>query len=839
MTYLLLAEKPSAAKNFAKALGGMKGTFNGIPYMIQTLYGHMLEYVEPHEMVDPSEKDLFYAWTPANIPWDISKLNWKKKPQVTTNPATGKTTSKSAAIIDVKKAAANASAIIIATDKDPSGEGQLIGWEVIQTIGWKGDVKRLYFIDESEKELQKGFMNIEDLPHYSKDGEYVKADVRSRWDFISMQLTRLSTHVAREKGYDFVVRQGRLKSVMVKLVADQLSLVQAYEKKPYFEVKYVDESKNVFARIYEDDDTFRFDNKAAATSDLASYSSSTIIVDGTTQKETVPGKLLDLGGLASILGTKGFKAKEVLSTYQKMYEDRLVSYPRTEDTVISMEQFKEMLPLIDQIAGIIGADKSLLTHRMPRKTHVKDGGAHGANRPGLVVPASLDALTSYGPSAKAIYELLAKNFLAMFGENYVYNSIKAHIEKHPAFTSVITVPIDLGFKAIFDADKETSDIQDDENISTGFGTQGIPIVTEGVNKKPQHPTHKWLEKQLSRYEVGTGATRVSTLSEVTNGKTALLTDTRGKLDLTQVGSVSAVLLNGSYIGDPKVTEQLFKSMAAVGTFKMSTKEVLSTATSLILHDKKVFYMNAENLYAAAGKPKTEMAPIVQKEKTTGIYIPLDKEVTFNREWNGYRFSDQEIRQLLTGNTITISGKHPASGTPFTTSGKLGEGSYKGNKFWGFQREEKSSNEYTAKNAPFPMSWSGYTFKQVDEQVLRSGGKLTIQAIGSNKKPYSVDVTFELDTYKGKTSWRIKPHFKSSSASTKSTEEYTRTDAPFRPEFSGYKLTPQDILDVRAGGKILAMPISSKTGKPYTCTLSLELESYQNRKRWVLKPHFTK
>lgn len=133
---------------------------------------------------------------------------------------TGKITSKAGVIANVKKAAKGVSAIVIATDKDPSCEGQLIGWEVIQAIGWKGPVKRMYFIDESEKGLQKGFKNIIDLPSYDKDGEYVKADVRSRWDFMSMQLTRLSTHAARSKGYGVVVRQGRLKSVMTKLVAD-------------------------------------------------------------------------------------------------------------------------------------------------------------------------------------------------------------------------------------------------------------------------------------------------------------------------------------------------------------------------------------------------------------------------------------------------------------------------------------------------------------------------------------------------------------------------------------------------------------------------------------------
>ena len=46
--------------------------------------------------------------------------------------------------------------------------------------------------------------------------------------------------------------------------------------------------------------------------------------------------------------------------------------------------------------------------------------AHGANRPGSVVPESLDSLDVYGRSAKEIYKLLALNFLALLGEDYEY-----------------------------------------------------------------------------------------------------------------------------------------------------------------------------------------------------------------------------------------------------------------------------------------------------------------------------------------------------------------------------------------------------------------------------------
>ncbi|NKS04691.1 hypothetical protein GS528_27965 [Rhodococcus hoagii] len=97
---------------------------------------------------------------------------------------------------------------------------------------------------------------------------------------------------------------------------------------------------------------------------------------------------MDLAALSSLLSKKGFGAKNVLETYQKMYEVQVVSYPRTEDKFISPEQFNELLPLVDAIAAVVGVDSAALSHRTPRKSHVKSGGAHGANRPG---PTSLPA----------------------------------------------------------------------------------------------------------------------------------------------------------------------------------------------------------------------------------------------------------------------------------------------------------------------------------------------------------------------------------------------------------------------------------------------------------------
>ena len=119
-----------------------------------------------------------------------------------------------------------------------------------------------------------------------EDGDFVKAHVRERWDLASMQFVRAATCIARDHGFRTVVREGRLKSVMVKLTGDQLEAFNGYVKKPFFEARFRDENGNVFARTYEDGDTWRFDS--AEKVDLPSLHESAVLEDSRATKHTAP-----------------------------------------------------------------------------------------------------------------------------------------------------------------------------------------------------------------------------------------------------------------------------------------------------------------------------------------------------------------------------------------------------------------------------------------------------------------------------------------------------------------------------------------------------------------------
>lgn len=120
----ILTEKPSAARNFAKALGGMKGTYDGCDYVIVSAAGHLYEYVTPEKQVPEKYSSDYKKWTFENLPWDESLFSWKRC----------KKSNVSSLLSDIKKNLLGCTEIAIATDVDPSGEGELLAWEILSEL---------------------------------------------------------------------------------------------------------------------------------------------------------------------------------------------------------------------------------------------------------------------------------------------------------------------------------------------------------------------------------------------------------------------------------------------------------------------------------------------------------------------------------------------------------------------------------------------------------------------------------------------------------------------------------------------------------------------------------
>ena len=138
----------------------------------------------------------------------------------------------------------------------------------------------------------------------------------------------------------------------------------------------------------------------------------------TTPGKIIPPKALSLPALSKAMAAKGLPAKKTMELAQAMYDDGVISYPRTDDTFISNKKFKEMLPNLDNIIRLMGLSPEVFTHRTPRSTHVRDDIIHGALCPGINLPDSLETLNiKYGKGASSIYKMITERFLMMFLED--------------------------------------------------------------------------------------------------------------------------------------------------------------------------------------------------------------------------------------------------------------------------------------------------------------------------------------------------------------------------------------------------------------------------------------
>ena len=146
----ILTEKPSAKANFAKALGGNKGTYNGEKYVLTNALGHLYQLKDPEKQVDKELQKDYKSWSLDNLPWDYEDFKWKY--EVSPN---GKDLLK-----EIKDVLDKCDEIVVATDIDPTGEGDLLAGEIL--VGLKltnKKISRMEFVDESKSSLQKAFKN--------------------------------------------------------------------------------------------------------------------------------------------------------------------------------------------------------------------------------------------------------------------------------------------------------------------------------------------------------------------------------------------------------------------------------------------------------------------------------------------------------------------------------------------------------------------------------------------------------------------------------------------------------------------------------------------------------
>ena len=814
---LIITEKPTAGHNFSDALGGTQGTFDGDSYVVVNLFGHVLVHETPEKVAYPQ-----YAATVGpfsnieNLPWSHTYFDWDKKvipPRANSNVRS--------VIANIKSYLDEGYVPVIACDIDSMGEGDLLAQEVLTYLGYKGKVYREYHVDETPKSILKSLREKKDVT--TRNDGVLAATTRMTLDFLTQQLVRTATVTIQEQGYRLPrpVPVGRLQSTILKLVGDQIQAIKNYKPSSVWESRYnLDD-----ILILTNPDMEQFKSREEWRPD-GLPADATVREVKATPGRTAPPKALSLTGLERLMSSKGIPVKRTDELAQAMYDDAVLTYPRTEDNFLTPEQFVEILPMVDNVIRLLGLVPDVFTHRAPRKTHVKEGGSHGALRPGINLPDTLDGLDAkYGNGASAVYKSVAERFLMMFLEDTEWVRHDYETTDTPVpFTGSIRI---ITKKGVTNPDEDMGDIA---TKLPNTSHKAKLYAHEVKSIAPKKPTESWVLGQLDRHNVGTPATKGRTVSRMTgkdnNFPLVAGAKTTDALSLSPIGIIGYQVAKEISLGTPECTRRYEEMIRQVVKDEVTQEQVFLTFTETMRKDVNTIRSMSFDLSGLGFAPTAK--------KVDGVWRGIPVKIPDS--CNGYTFTLEELATLFSGGSVSFTFKD-YNGRPVSTTVVLGYCSYKGKQYVGFHDANYYYGVWNGQEEiKFKRIFMGYRFTDEECEALLSGGNVSFTGTFADGRSSQVVGRLERQkTESGIEYVGIKPSFPPRDGYVRGV--FKGQEVNVKGSWSDHTFTDDEMAKLFAG-ETITIDFTSKNG-PSKATGKLEWQRYQGKKFLGFKADFGK
>ena len=623
MKKLFIAEKPSVAAEFAKALkvptGRKNGYLEGDSVIVTWCVGHLITMSYPEKY---DEK--FKRWSLDTLPFLPKEFKYEVIDGVKTQ---FDTVSKLLNREDVDT-------IYICTDS--GREGEYIYRLVDMMAGVKDKVRKRVWIDsQTEEEIRRGIKDAKDWSYY--DNLSAAAFLRAKEDYLmginfSRILTlKYSRNVANFLKLDrAVLSVGRVMTCVVGMVVNREREIRNFVKTPFYKVLAKFENQGMFIdgewKVNEKSKYFNspmlykdngFVEKIYAqkliehVEEIANENGREAEVLSNEKKKEVknPPLLFNLAEAQNEC-SKRFKISpdETLKIIQELYEKKLVTYPRTDARVLSSAVAKEIdknirglckFPLLADFANDIlnkGTYKNISKTKYVNDSQITD---HYA-----IIPTGFGNMNSLGRLQMLIYELICRRFLAIFYPPAIYQkfAIKFGIGDEIFITNT-KVCIERGFLDVLSPLKEEGDddgdLQKPEYINMISSLRKVSklrldslSIKEGETVPPKRYSSgsiilamenagqliedEELRSQIKGSGIGTSATRADILKKLfaikylaLNKKTQIITPTLfGEIVYEVVNCSISQLLN------PELTASWEKGVTMVSNGDISSEEYM-------------------------------------------------------------------------------------------------------------------------------------------------------------------------------------------------------------------------------------------------------------------------
>ena len=578
---IFIAEKPSVAQEFAKAL--KLKTKRGDGYLeseeaiVTWCVGHLVTMSYP-EVYDPSLKH----WSLETLPFIPTEFKYEVIPAV----------KKQFQIVSGLLNRKDVDRIYVCTDS--GREGEYIYRLVEQEAHVEGKERRRVWIDsQTEEEILRGIREAKDLSEY--DNLSASAYLRAKEDYLmGINFSRLLTLKYGNSISNFlktkysVISVGRVMTCVLGMVVRREREIRDFVKTPFYRVlSTVDVDGQTFegewravkgSRYFESFDLYKENGfKAREKAEelirfLEEDQPVTCQITSIEKKKEKknPPLLYNLAELQNDC-SKRFKISpdETLRIVQELYEKKLVTYPRTDARVLSTAVAKEIsrnlnglskypmaAPYLQDILRF-GSHKGLAKTRYVNDKQITD---HYA-----IIPTGqgLNALNSVSYTAKNVYDCIVRRFLSIFYPPAVYQKVAITTQiKGESFFSSFKVLAEEGYLKVVgvsqkkagtsgntngtNTSEEEEEKSEDKNLDTSFFQviQGLkkgailPVKSLDIKEGETSPPKRYnsgsmilamenagqliededLRAQIKGSGIGTSATRAEILKKLINIK---------------------------------------------------------------------------------------------------------------------------------------------------------------------------------------------------------------------------------------------------------------------------------------------------------------------------------
>ena len=667
----ILAEKPSVAREIARIVGAMRreeGYFTGNGYHVTWALGHLVQLALPDGYGIKGFRRDSLPVIPERFELIPRQVKTDKGYKVD-----------AAAVKQIKvitKLWNESDNIIVATDC--AREGELIFRYLYAYTGCTLPFQRLWISSLTDAAIRKGLKELKDGREY--DSLYLAAKARSEADWLVGINGTQALSVAAGRGTYSV---GRVQTPTLAMVCKRFWENRRFQPEPVHQLHFTTPSANVNEVVKFSSVEKWKDKEEAATlyNKVKEQMCATIVKVEKKEKVENPPLLYDLTTLQKEANTKhGFTAEQTLDLVQKLYEAKLVTYPRTSSRYIPEDVFAEVPLLFERLsAHSLFADKIKSMDGLNRRS--VDASKVTDHHALLVTPNRPLALYK---NEQLIYDMIVGRMIEAFSPECVKDTTTVRAEcKGVEFETKGCIVRKAGWRSVYDEDKEDT-VLPDWNEGDTLAMNGCSMSSGMTRPKPLHTESTLLaametagregmedeevRQALKDCGIGTPATRAAIIETLL--KREYMARVKKSLVPTEKGLALYSIVKEMDIADVEMTGRWESELAEIEkgrtpheAFLRDIEGYTRKITTELLACDKIFGHKA----SGCACPKCGTGTMQFYGKVVRCDNP-DCALPVFRQIAGRTLTDTEMTGLLAnGKTDILSGFKSKQGKPFSAA----------------------------------------------------------------------------------------------------------------------------------------------------------------------------